>query len=208
MDEGPLLVPLFPITEKRSEVFYSTAGQIENVEKYSETLCYVAKAYVQSRQDSSKTFAEALIITEKIKYPDVRSQILVSIAQAQAKAGHFVNALSTTEKIEDVINHSEALCNIAQVQSGQDSTNTLTKAIKLIDQIPTDRHKDLNNLADQLCKIPAIAIKTSFLQEYLPRAAYYLESAYHACGLLAHLYPSHATAIAKLLGVSSAPEET
>jgi len=184
----------------------NTAGQLSEQESWrSKAFGSIAEAQIQAGQ-----FAEALHAIEKIRFIDIRNRVLCSLATAQAKAGQFAEALRAAEKIKYYNDRSRAIASIAEAQAkaGQDPSDTLYKAIALIDQIPIRREDSLNMLAYSLSQIPSLAVKTPVLQEFLPRAAHYLGSAYRACGLLAYLYPSHATAIAKLLGVGSGAEET
>ena len=199
-----LLATVQSQTGQFSEALY-TANLIKDEYCRSEALSSIAQAQAQAGQ-----FSMALDTTNLIKEERRRYKALTEIAETQAQAGQdathtLLMVLEIASQIEDKEVRYRALSKIAQAQAqaGQAPTNALLEIMRIIDS----NDDWLVRLAETISEIPAKMIKSIVLQKYLPLVANYLSSAYQACAMLAHIYPSYATDIAKLLGVDSVSKD-
>lgn len=171
-----------------------TAQAIEDEEEQAEALRVIAEALAQAGQ-----FDRALQTAQKIKGGVERARALRSIAEAQARVGEvqsaretFTLALQTAQQIEDEAKRAEALGAIAesQVKAGFSE-----QAVRTAGLILTKRNEHLPEIASALVEA---GDKEHFKQLLIP-CAYYIDSAYEMCGLLARLYPEQAGAIAEVV---------
>jgi len=141
----------------------------------------------------------ALQTARDIQDHELRAKALSAVALAQAQVGlhnlarlTFHQALQTARDIQDERQRTEALSAVARAQA---RTGNSDSALDIIQSILISANKYLVALAE----IFAEQNDRPHFKRLLPLAAHHLDAAFRMCGLLAKLYPQHASAIARVL---------
>ena len=132
-----------------------------------------------------KYFTKAKEVAVNIQDSHKRSATLCVIAKAQAQASLFFEALDTAESIEKAEYRSKAKHGIAKAYANK---GLIEDALAIYEQVTTDQSKLLEDFANPIEALPSEARKTA-LRAYLPRAAYFVGSAWISCVMLARLFP-------------------
>ena len=145
---------------------------------------------IAAAQAQANEFSLALETAKGIKDVSYRAEALRDIVAAQAQVGDFHTALETTQGIEDSRYRAEALRDIAVAQA---RVGFNEKAVLTAETLFIDRNIHLPKIAEVFVKADN---KKHFKQLLIP-CAYYLDSAFRMCGLLAWIYPKQAIEVAK-----------
>lgn len=161
--------------------FVSLARQLLKPNDYCE-LCVLLSKQGQ--------FDLAVQTAQKIGDKGYRAKALLAIAEAQA--GQFDRALQTAQVIE--VGWARALA-LRAISAAQAQAGLGEEAVRTAGLILTKRNDHLPEIAEALVRV---GDKARFKQLLIP-CAYYIDSAYRMCGLLARLYPEQARVIAEVV---------
>lgn len=180
----------------------ATVDQIERREKErAEALAEVAVVQFDRGESSSgaATFQAAVAAAAKVHDVSERATALAAIGGAMTRAGQtrqaeivFSDAEGLTLVLTEELKRSRLLSEIARVQVRCGET---ARAIRLAERIAVSPARDLTPITLALIASNAVAA----FKHLLPFTARDVETATHACGQLARLYPADAAAIAELL---------
>ena len=162
----------------------------------------IAQAHAGRFADAESIAAEIGDMNRDHLYQDMSDKILLEIARKEAEAGGnatFAEALSKAAKMDNW-KRDEPLLEIvkAQAQIGE-----LKDALCTADMILRDQTRGINEVGFAMIRGENRNRARSVLSAYLPRAARYVESAWHSCGVIAQLYPDKSSDLANFLIVFS-----
>jgi len=157
-------------------------------------LMKVALAQAQARihKPVQLTFQQALQAAQNIRNEGERARALQCVAQTEAQAGKYDQALLATRGIRGEWQRARALAAVAQVFV---KTGSGDIALEIAQSILFAANEHLVALAETFVEKND---RTHF-KRLLPLAARYFDAAVLMCGLLARLYPQHASVIARFL---------
>ncbi len=117
---------------------------IENGEKqaaYTEALISLAKSYALQEKDekSKEYFLKAFNFAQKLDYPYLVDEALISIAKAQAEIGNDAEALKISTEIIGNESYQKAIRLIAKMQA---KAGKNLEALKTVSKIAVPRYKD------------------------------------------------------------------
>jgi len=142
--------------------------------------------------DVSTIWAKLDSEISKVSDRFLRNDILREVALTQARTGRVVEAQNVASTLRD----PRILYNIATMQLQHGDT---VGAFVTYDRSFADQASGLNQIGSVIAEMRDAGIAEAALGYYLPRAACYVESAWHSCGIIAQLYPEKATELANCL---------
>lgn len=179
----------------------STSTTIGYPEERAEALIEIAVLQTQAGLNAGPVLAEAASTAAAIAYRRTRAKVLSAIAVAQAQAGLntgpiFSEAVSASGAIEDSKDRADVLRAIAIAQA---QASDVTDSLSTVDMVSANQEDGLNGIGSAMAKLTDQSKARAALRAYLPRAARYVDSAWHSCGVVAKLYPDKSTELANFL---------
>jgi hypothetical protein len=171
--------------------------------------CRIALLQIEAGYDPREVVSTAIETAHRIPLREGSTgfpKILAMIAAAQVQLGQdpsntISSAIESVQRIEYTHLRWDAFSEMLDIMLDFDM---LVAAVEACKQFTIHKEDALTYLGNRLRNQYKGKLTLAALREFLPAAAQSIDSAYSACTLVAHLYPSHATSIAELMGVSLA----
>jgi hypothetical protein len=168
----------------------ASVAMIENPGHRARKLHQIATAEAQATaamSDKGRDFART------------RREIVAARVAALEAVPSFALAQVVAGMIE---NPEDRFAVLREIVTKQAKAGNLDDALSTADMVLTGHISQLNEIGSAMASLKERDKATATLNAYLPRAARYVESAWHSCGVIAHLYPGRSADLADFLAAA------